>query len=94
MAQWVAIGLTALVATVSVCVIWGKFTERLDYMKGEIINLQNSAQTQEERELTARGIAQQFEAHEKVDDLRFANLQQTIEGKLNQILSAVTNFHR
>lgn len=89
-APWIAIGLSALAWVVTTAVLWGKQTERIDFMKGEIINLQNEAQTPGEREALGEVLEIKFATHERLDDLRFDNLSKMIDSKLDKIIAAVS----
>ena len=55
-------------------------------MKREIVNLQNTAQTPGEREAISELVKTRLEAHEEKDDMRFNELNHTIETKLDLIL--------
>lgn len=95
-AQWIAIGLTAfgLVAgfwyrSNKDAELRGKQNERIDFMKGEIIQLQKQSQTEGEREALALVLDERFKAHEQKDDMRFDSLTMKISIQLEKILAAV-----
>ena len=76
-------------------------SERMDYMKGEIINLQENSQTEEERETLALLAHTELKAHESEDFLKFkaiddrvAAMAGNLDRKLDAILSAVTRNNR
>ena len=93
MAQWIAIGVTLLFALVAGCIAYGKLVKSVDILKAEVINLQQEAQSPEERAALEKLIDERFRSHEQLDDLRFETLTKTIDGKLDKILTAVNN-HR
>lgn len=90
-AQWIALAITAAGTIWGFATMWTRFSERLDYMKGEIIQLQREAQTQEEREALAAVVETRCKAREEKADLRFDTIIRLIEQKLDKILVTLKN---
>lgn len=87
---WAGLAVTVVVNLIGFAFMWGKFAERMDFMKGEIISLQSAAQTVGEREAMAEVFDVKFRAHEDKDDIRFNDLKSSIDSKLDRILSAIS----
>lgn len=112
MAQWIGILLTAIGLALGQLLTYVKqataaasrearMSERMDFMKGEIIHLQNESQTPDEREALARFAHSELEAHEREDfqkfkaiDDRMVTLANNWDRKLDMILSAIRDINR
>lgn len=85
MGQWIAIGIEVLFNLCGLAYLWGKFSEKVAFMRGEIKGLQDNSQTPKEREALAKNLQLQFDAHEAKDDLRFKSLSDAINDKLDKL---------
>ena len=90
----VSIAVGVLVNLIVLAFVLGKFSERLDFLKGEVIQLQNDGQTPAEREALTKLLEAKFEAHEELDDLRFKALTDALANRLDRILEAVNGRAR
>jgi hypothetical protein len=72
--------------------VLGKFSERMDFMKGEIVSLQRESQTQEERDAISELFNVKFEAHERLDDLRFKAMADALADRLDKMATMQTTI--
>ncbi len=85
MAQWIALGITVA----GLVFVFGRFRERLDYMKGEIIQLQTESQTVEERKVREESLDLRFKIHDQKCDMRYETITKNIDYKLDRIMVSV-----
>lgn len=89
MMEWIGIGLTAAGLLIAI----GTYLEWKREMDNRVTDIEGLIQTPGEREAMAKVLEAKFIAHEDKDDLRFANLSQTIDRKLDAIIALVTRNH-
>ena len=92
MSNWVSIGITLGVNIIILAFLWGKFSERMDFMKAEIIQLQTEAQSPQERKAVAELFNVRFEAHERLDDLRFKAMAEALADRLDKMATMQTTI--
>jgi len=90
-AQWIALAVTIVSAIIVGAGLWGRMSQRMDDAEFRIKSLEDDSQTPGEREAVKKIFETRFAAHESLDDIRFANLQQAIHAKLDAILLALNH---
>ena len=89
MAQWIALAITITGSVIVGSVLWGRMSQRQDNFETRLKTLEEDSQTPTERRLIADALDTRFKAHDALDDIRFANLQEAIHAKLDAIMKAV-----
>lgn len=100
LAQWIAIALTVAGLTLG---LWKQSTsraaqearmdEKLSFMKGEIIMLQNESQSPAERKALSDAVEAQILAHADMDAFQFGALNHAVnsmDAKLDKILNRLS----